>query len=102
MRECGRPLRRSEWTRYVVSYPRLSRLKRRNGRGYFLFCARAGFRAEVFELADRAAVFRRGAGAARFFAAGLAAGRALDEATRRGSAVGLFTSAGRLTSTVDR
>src|SRR2546423_12896238 len=43
MRDCPLPRRRALWTSVVVSYPRRSRLKRRCGSAYFLFCVRAAF-----------------------------------------------------------
>src|SRR6267142_376965 len=66
---------RHQCIRYVVSYPRLSRMTRRNGTyDYLRFCARAPD--ALFFGADRApldvglrAAARRGAGLAGFFAA---------------------------------
>src|SRR5438067_1987232 len=43
MRDCPLPRRRALWTSAVVSYPRRSRLNRRCGSAYFLFCVRAVF-----------------------------------------------------------
>jgi hypothetical protein len=42
------PRLRALWTSVVVSYPRRSRLKRRCGSAYFLFCVRAVFLAAGF------------------------------------------------------
>src|SRR5207237_2400543 len=60
IRDCPLPRRRALSTSVVVSYPRRSRLKRRCGRAYFLFCVRAVFLAAGFArlargLAPRAA-----------------------------------------------
>src|SRR5262245_32409662 len=99
---------RDQCIRYVVSYPRLSRMTRRNGTyAYLRFCARAPD--ALFLPADRAALdaglrtaTRRAAGLAVFFAAvfRLAAGAATRARVRagpltlgRGGAAGLGAAA---------
>src|SRR3954468_1389100 len=121
MRECCRFPSRYQCIRYVVSYPRLSRMTRRNGTtAYRRFCERevvVAFRAGALAAVRRGAglvdfaAFRLGAdtGAARRTAraagraAGLAgagdpflpAGRAVVAGLTTGRAVGLGFSTGR-------
>ena len=96
MRDLDFPRRRPLWTTNVFSYPRLSRLKRRFGRNYFLFCVRGpDLRAAAADRTLEASV-GRDAGATRFFATavrafsgrGAVAVRVTGAGARRTSAAG--------------
>src|ERR671911_230225 len=97
MRERCRLPSRYQCIRYVVSYPRLSRMTRRNGTaGYRRF----GVRDAAFRAGDLAAAGRRAGG----FGAGLGAGwdfGAVSAARAFSAAADRWTSAKRIWSPTD-
>src|SRR5688500_3949456 len=89
--------------RYVVSYPRLSRMTRRNGTTYFRFCVLEGRAAVFFRAAAERTPFFLAAALRALLVAAARAGRAAGRLARgraagagRGAAVRAFGSGARV------